>query len=278
MDTETVSSQSCFPRDLVRRTAAFWDAHPCDGYPHIVDRMRFRYHKEPWLPQLLHKIVETTKNGSMLELGCGQGTDAIYVCQRLGRDARYTGIDCSPASIESARRASDELSNLRVEPQFLIGDVESLQFDDSMFDVLYSMGVLHHTPSIETALSEAHRVLKPGRPAFVIVYRSGSLKLTTANVVRKIARTVKRPTDHSAARRYSRWLGTMVRECVDVPILRCYRRKQITTMFRLSGFDVLNIQPAGLSLPNIGVNRILEHLARDLNIGSYWCVEARKKP
>jgi SAM-dependent methyltransferase len=49
-----------------------------------------------------------------------------------------------------------------------------LDFAADTFDLVYSHGVLHHTPDIEAAISEIHRVLKPGGRAKVMLYHRGS--------------------------------------------------------------------------------------------------------
>jgi ubiquinone/menaquinone biosynthesis C-methylase UbiE len=104
----------------------------------------------------------------VLEVGCGLGTDAINFA-RAG--ARYTGIDLTEASIELVRKrfAFEQLSaDLRV------ADAEALPFADNSFDLFYSHGVLHHTPDTQRTIYEAHRVLKPGGTAMVMLYHKNS--------------------------------------------------------------------------------------------------------
>ena len=55
-----------------------------------------------------------------------------------------------------------------------MSDAENLDFEDESFDLVYSHGVLHHTPDIEAAVREIHRVLKPGGRAIVMLYHRGS--------------------------------------------------------------------------------------------------------
>src|SRR5262249_53001175 len=53
-------------------------------------------------------------------------------------------------------------------------DAERLPFDDASFDLFYSHGVLHHTPDTQRAIDEAHRVLRPGGTAMVMLYHRSS--------------------------------------------------------------------------------------------------------
>jgi ubiquinone/menaquinone biosynthesis C-methylase UbiE len=54
-------------------------------------------------------------------------------------------------------------------------DAKALPFKDDTFDCVYSFGVLHHFPEIESALAEIHRVLKPGGQVMVMLYHQDSL-------------------------------------------------------------------------------------------------------
>jgi len=58
--------------------------------------------------------------------------------------------------------------------EFRVSDAENLDFSDESFDLVYSHGVLHHTPDIDAAVHEIHRVLKPGGRAMVMLYHRGS--------------------------------------------------------------------------------------------------------
>jgi ubiquinone/menaquinone biosynthesis C-methylase UbiE len=54
-------------------------------------------------------------------------------------------------------------------------DAESLCFRDGVFDVVFSNGVLHHTPDIDQSFREAYRVLKTGGDFWVILYYKHSI-------------------------------------------------------------------------------------------------------
>ncbi len=96
-------------------------------------------------------------NARILEGGCGTGAVARHLA---GIDSSYEviGLDPSPRFIEKANELSDGISNLRFE----VGDALSPPFHDGSFDVVVFHTCLCHVPGAETALAEAHRVLRPG--------------------------------------------------------------------------------------------------------------------
>jgi SAM-dependent methyltransferase len=161
--------------DLKERVRAFWQAHPCGtrfseaetGTPEFFDRVEaHRYAKEWHIPDAAD--FSGTRGLSVLEIGCGLGTDAAQFAKA---GAHYTGVDLTEAAIELARRRF-EISGLP--GNFRVADAENLDFADASFDRVYSHGVLHHTPDTARAISEIHRVLKPGGQAIVMLYHRGS--------------------------------------------------------------------------------------------------------
>jgi len=161
--------------DLKERVRAFWQAHPCGnkfsdaemGTPEFFDRVEaHRYAKEWHIPAAAD--FSGAHGLSVLEIGCGLGTDAAQFAKA---GARYTGVDLTEAAIDLARRRF-EISGLP--GNFQVADAENLDFADASFDRVYSHGVLHHTPDTARAISEIHRVLKPGGHAIVMLYHRGS--------------------------------------------------------------------------------------------------------
>ena len=104
----------------------------------------------------------------MLEVGCGLGTDGA---QFANAGADYTGIDLTQAAVDLAKRRF-ELFDLP--GTFRVADAEGLDFPDASFDLVYSHGVLHHTPDTAEAIREIHRVLRPGGRAVVMLYHRDS--------------------------------------------------------------------------------------------------------
>lgn len=161
--------------ELKARVHDFWQANPCGAKfaeMQIGSREFFnaveqhRYETEWHIPEVVQ--FERWRDKRVLEIGCGLGTDAINFA-RAGAD--YTGVDLTERSIELVQRRFD-FENLPGNLQ--TADAENLPFADNTFDLIYSHGVLHHTPDTQKAINEAHRVLKLGGTAMVMLYHRNS--------------------------------------------------------------------------------------------------------
>ena len=86
---------------LLTTTREFWNSNPCGSPSEYVERRKQRYAMEPWLPGVLERIASRHRN--ILEIGCGQGVDTMQLCTLLPERARYTGIDYSTVSVETAQ-------------------------------------------------------------------------------------------------------------------------------------------------------------------------------
>ena len=161
--------------NLKERVRAFWQANPCGvkfadaapGTRHFYELVEaHRYTKEWHIPAAAD--FAAARGLRVLEIGCGLGTDGAQFAE-AGAD--YTGVDLTEAAVELARRRF-ELFDLP--GTFKTADAENLPFPDESFDLVYSHGVLHHTPETGKAIQEIHRVLRPGGRAVVMLYHRGS--------------------------------------------------------------------------------------------------------
>ena len=101
----------------------------------------------------------------------------------------YHAVDIAPGPVEMAREA------LRVQGKDPAAaqqaSVLELPFEAETFDVVVAIGCLHHTGDLPRAVSEVHRVLRPGGTALVMVYNAHSLhRLVTARVANGLSRLV----------------------------------------------------------------------------------------
>ena len=115
----------------------------------------------------------------VLDVGCGMGRYA-EVASRWG--ARVVGIDLSQAVEAAARNLADR------DVTILQADVFSLPFAPESFDYIYSLGVLHHTPSCENAFKVLPRLLKPGGTIAVWLYSGYNKWYRMSDIYRKVTR------------------------------------------------------------------------------------------
>lgn len=131
-----------------------------------VERHRYQEYA-PWMPEVMG--FDEFAGKRLLEVGCGMGTDLLQFARG---GAVCTGVDLTPRSVEIS---SLHLGLYGMRADFVLADGERLPFADESFDVVYSNGVLHHTPDTDGAVHELHRVLRPGGIAKVMLYHRNSL-------------------------------------------------------------------------------------------------------
>lgn len=157
----------------------FWNERPCNikhsklqvGTKEFFDEVEARrYFVEPHIPQFCQ--FEKWGNKSVLEIGCGIGTDGINFA-RSG--ANYTGLELSDLSL---RIAQERFEIFKQNGNFLLGDAESAdeKFDGKTFDLIYSFGVIHHTPNIMNALRSIKRLCHGGSTVLIMIYAKDSYK------------------------------------------------------------------------------------------------------
>jgi SAM-dependent methyltransferase len=169
----------------------FWNAHPCgeelvggigQDYLEFFNRYdAYRYNELPFMFHCLDAI--DFRNKSVLEIGLGLGADSEQI---IRRGAKWSGIDLTPTSVARVTKRL-ELRGLPYS-SLIAGTACKLPFDDNSFDIIFSFGVLHHIPDIETAQQEIARVLKPGGRLVCMLYAKYSLNyLLSIAIIRRLA-------------------------------------------------------------------------------------------
>ncbi len=140
----------------------FWDEASCGEKLYLegldLDGFRkqslIRYELEPFIIPFAN--FDAAKGKQVLEVGVGLGADH----QRFAEcGALLTGIDLTPRAIEMTQQ---RFNNLGLKSDLSVGDAENLDLADNSFDIVYSWGVIHHSPNTQKAADEIFRVLKPG--------------------------------------------------------------------------------------------------------------------
>jgi len=132
-----------------------------------VERYRYEVYA-PWMPRVMEFAEH--RGEQVLEIGGGMGTD---LAQFAKNGAIVTDVDLSGGHLDIAQQ---NFQRRGLDGRFIHHDAESLPFDSDTFDLVYSNGVIHHTPNTHRTVAEILRVLKPGGRAIVMVYAENSLQ------------------------------------------------------------------------------------------------------
>lgn len=256
-----------------------WNADPCgavEGFEfaspdffRTVEADRYERYA-PWLKSEMG--FDRAAGKRVLEVGCGLGTDLAS----FARGGAFTfGIDLTERHLRATgkRFRQDE----RV-ARLARADAENLPFRSDSVDVVYSFGVLHHTPDTTRAVREVHRVLKPGGRAIVGLYHRDSDVFWRSYVLGQGILRAKFLTDG-----YRKTLSRIERRTHSeaVPLVKVYSRRGAARLF--AGFRNVTVAVRHFSFEQTGpwghragrlLGRFESRIAR--MIGWYVIVRAEK--
>ena len=165
--------------DLLKKVRTYWDDRPCNirhsdhpvGTREYFDQVELRkFQAEPHI--LNFSEFSRWRGQDVLEIGCGIGTAAVNFA-RFG--ARYSAVELSGESLAIARQRFD-VYGLR--GAFYHGNAEELGdfLPVKQYDLIYSWGVIHHTPDPDRVIQQLSRYLRPGGTLKIMVYARDSWK------------------------------------------------------------------------------------------------------
>lgn len=171
-----------FAQVQVSRVRSYWNERPCNirhsprevGTREYFDEVEERkYFVEPHIPGFAQ--FERWRGKKVLEIGCGIGTDTINFARQ---GAQVTAVDLSDKSIEVARRRA-EVFGLQDRIRFFHGNAEELSsfVPVEAYDLVYSFGVIHHTPHPGAVLDQLRKYVTPESTLKVMVYNRRSWKV-----------------------------------------------------------------------------------------------------
>jgi ubiquinone/menaquinone biosynthesis C-methylase UbiE len=219
------------PREGAKESVRdYWNSESC-GESYAVTQEGFdlsaqevaRYRLEPYILNFA-KFAEGFER-DILEVGVGMGAD--HLNWSLSSPKSLTGVDLTPRAIDFTEKRfarAGRHTNVR------IADAECLPFADGSFDIVYSWGVMHHSPNTRACIEEAARVLRTGGVARVMVYHKWSIVGLMLWV--RYALLQGRPT-RSMADIYSHHL--------ESPGTKAYSKSDAQKMFADAGFRAVKV-------------------------------------
>jgi len=175
-------STQTFEQVPIDHVQEYWDRRPCNirhstkppGSREYFDEVEKRkYFVEPHIPRFAE--FPRWQDKRVLEIGCGIGTDTINFARN---GASVTAVDLSEKSLEMARKRA-EVYGLADRIRFYHGSAEQLEqvVPPQTFDLIYSFGVIHHTPHPERVLEQLGSYSRPGTTVEFMVYNRHSWKV-----------------------------------------------------------------------------------------------------
>lgn len=164
----------------IKEVKEFWDARPCNirhSAKDVASREYFdevekrKYFVEPHIPEFAQ--FERWRGKKVLEIGCGIGTDSINFA-RAG--AKLTVVELSEKSLTLCKKRFDVYG---LAANFYSGNAETLSsfLPVESFDLIYSFGVIHHTPHPEMVFREIKKYCNTGTEIRVMLYSKWSWKV-----------------------------------------------------------------------------------------------------
>ena len=221
--------EAVLSENTIEDVRAYWDARPCNvrhgqspvGTLEWSQQVTGRkYFVEAHIPRFAQ--FDRWRKKSVLEIGCGIGTNALSFAKA---GAFVTGIDVSIRSIELAEKRKN-LEHIDALPLFLSWE-DAEKFLPSVsegFDLIYSFGVLHHTPRPDKILRRAWERLRDDGELRIMLYAKWSLKNLLARAARSAGGMPNRAMVHGEERdetsRRLRIQGREHREDAYIPVAR----------------------------------------------------------
>lgn len=175
-------AMTAFKQIPVQAVQTYWNRRPCNirhspkrvGSRQYFDEVRDRkYFVEPHIPRFAG--FEKWHGRRVLEIGCGIGTDTISFASA---GAQVTAVDLSETSLALARQRA-QVYGLADRVRFYHSNAESLAdvVPQEPYDLVYSFGVIHHTPHPDRVLGQLRRYMQPGGTLKVMVYHRYAWKV-----------------------------------------------------------------------------------------------------
>jgi SAM-dependent methyltransferase len=226
--------------DTVRR---FYDRTPFPGYPprESLDALHARAERSAFA-RLLNDAIPG--DARIADIGCGTGQMCLYLARA---DRRVIGVDLARASLLVGAAAARRFGLDRV--QFLEADLRRPGLRGGAFDVIYSSGVLHHTPDPRAAFARLVPLARSGGTIVLGLYNAfARIPLRLRRLVARLSGfrlipfdPVLRERSHEPARREA-WL----RDQYQHPEEHRHTLAEVQGWFAENGVEYLRAYPSAV--------------------------------
>ena len=257
-------------QDEKAQVKSFWEGFPCElqyaprlarGTLELYETLeRERYDIQA---PFLHSFIQFTRQHDkrVLEIGVGVGTDFTQTA-RAG--AKAVGIDLTRAATELTR---DRLHLYGLKADLIVADAENLPFREDTFDFIYSIGVIHHSPSPPAIIQEIYRILIPREKIRIAMYNRYAGAVYRYYLKYALARG--KPFTS---------LSTVLANHIESKGTKAYTGSELRTMF--AGFSDLGLERVLLdgeriTFANLTKLRTLGRLLPN-RLASFWFISCSK--
>ncbi|MFC0271935.1 class I SAM-dependent methyltransferase [Metabacillus herbersteinensis] len=228
-----ISSSNSFSNKNIDEVRSYWNARPCNirhsikeiGTKDYFNEVEARkYFVEPHIP--LFAEFDKWRGKKVLEIGCGIGTDTINFA-RAG--AKVTAVDLSENSLELARKRADVFG---YDVNFYHANAEELSKSVPIeeYDLVYSFGVIHHTPQPDKAIAEIRKYMGKDSQFKIMVYNRNSWKVLWILLTYGKFQFSK----------LDEWVANYSEAQTGCPVTYSYTKKSIQSL--LKGFDIQDLR------------------------------------
>jgi ubiquinone/menaquinone biosynthesis C-methylase UbiE len=238
----------------------------------LNDMFRYREHMS-----VVEMPIHELQGKRVLEIGPGAGGHSVLFAKY---GAMMASVDITFDRARSTEAKFRLLGDAINGCQALQSDAEALPFASNTFDIVYSNGVLHHTPNTAMSIAEVGRVLKPGGKAVIMLYCKSSWHYWFNMLFCVGILQGQLLSGRNWLGRATEWGGKNA-QTVKNPITQCYTAREIKNLF--SEYEDLTLRKGGFYfrlIPKLGKlilkfqrRRYGEHPGGVLVYGEPWPIQ-----
>src|SRR6266849_927839 len=218
----------------------FYQEAPFPGYPprDSLEWLRARAERSEFARMLDRAIPGDAR---VLDLGCGTAQMTLHLARA---NRRVIGADLTRASLQLGAAAARRFGLDGV--QFVETDLHRPGLRKGSFDVIYSSGVLHHTPNPRAAFQRLAQLARPGGMIVVGLYNAvARIPFQLRRLLARISGMASDPVLHdrrSEPQRREAW----IRDQYQHPEEHCHTLGEVQKWFAENGIEYLRAYPSAL--------------------------------